>query len=108
MPMERSYYLYLHSFPDGKYYVGITSQQPEKRWNNGKGYRRKRNGRWCQPKMAKAIGKFGWENIKHEVLFEGLTKEEAERLEQELIIYYDSINNGYNIAKGGGVNGNTA
>jgi hypothetical protein len=35
-----------------------------------------------------AIKKYGWENIKHEVLFEGLTKQEADKKEIELITYY--------------------
>ena len=47
--------------------------------------------------------KYGWDNIKHEVLFENLTKEEAEEKEKELIALYDSSNRnfGYNIEKGG-------
>lgn len=53
--------------------------------------------------MKHAIDKYGWENIKHEILYEGLTKEQAEQKEIELIAKYKSndLKHGYNIANGG-------
>lgn len=102
----KSYYVYKHTFEDGKVYIGITSQKPEQRWGrDGKGYRRKKKGRYCQPLIAKAILKYGWDNIQHEVLAEGLSKEEAEKMEIELIAQYksDQIEFGYNIEHGGSV-----
>ena len=39
---EKNYVVYCHIFPNKKRYVGITSQKPEYRWNNGKGYRTQR------------------------------------------------------------------
>ena len=59
-----------------------------------------------QRKMYNAIKKYGWENIKHKILFEGLTKEEAEQKEIELIKQYNLTNDkyGYNIEKGGNLN----
>ena len=33
-----NYFVYVHSCPNGKKYVGITRQIPKKRWNNGYGY----------------------------------------------------------------------
>ena len=33
---ENNYTVYAHKFPDGKYYIGLTKQDPDKRWNNGK------------------------------------------------------------------------
>lgn len=96
---EKTYYVYLHTFSDGKRYVGITSMKPEARWKEGRGYRRKKKGRWCQPYMAKATLKHDWNDIKHEILYEGLTKEEAKKIESELIKAYrsDEIDFGYNI-----------
>lgn len=93
------YIVYKHTSPKGKIYIGITSQDPEKRWLNGKGY--KRNSIFYN-----AIEKYGWENIKHEILFENLTKEEAEQKEIELISKYKSNerNFGYNIDNGGHIN----
>lgn len=98
-----NYIVYKHVFPNDKIYIGITSQEPKKRWNNGKGYK---NNQY----MTNAINKYGWNNIKHEILFYNLTKEEAEQKEIELISHYHSNNKkyGYNILKGGNVsNGRT-
>lgn len=90
-----NYVVYKHTSPSGKVYVGITGQNPEKRWQSGSAYRAK--------PFRNAIQKYGWENIQHEVLFEGLTLEEANQKEIELIAEYDSTNpkKGYNITKGG-------
>lgn len=93
-----SYTVYKHTTPCGKVYIGITKQNPVKRWLNGKGYQK-------QDYFYKAILKYGWNNIKHEILYSGLTKEAAEQKEIELISQYDSANRekGYNIEKGGSV-----
>lgn len=91
-----NYNVYKHIFPNKKVYIGITCQKPEYRWRNGKGYYKGQN------KMYKAIEKYGWENVKHEILFENLTKEEAEQKEIELISFYNSNKKGgYNIENGG-------
>ena len=47
--------------------------------------------------------KYGWDNFSHEILFSGLTKEEAEQKEIELIAMYKSNQRefGYNIDNGG-------
>ena len=91
------YSVYRHTCPNGKIYIGITSKNPEIRWRG-----RYRNNKH----FSSAIKKYGWENIKHEILFENLTQEEAEQKEIELIQKYDSTNQekGYNIAKGGKTN----
>lgn len=88
------YLVYKHTSPNNKIYIGITSKTAEERWRNR--YRSNKH-------FSAAINKYGWENIKHEILFENLTKEEAETIEINLIKEYDSANplKGYNIAKGG-------
>ena len=99
-----SYSVYKHTFPNGKVYIGITSQKPKYRWNNGKGYTTKnKEGKFVQRRIANAIQKYGWNNVKHKILFEDLTKDKAEQKEIELIQEYhsDNIKFGYNIAKGG-------
>lgn len=90
-----NYCVYKHTSPSGKVYIGITGQSPEKRWSNGSGYH-------AHP-FRRAIEKYGWENIRHEILCEGLTLEEANQKEIELIAEYDSTNRekGYNITLGG-------
>lgn len=92
----KDYYVYKHTTPSGKVYIGITSQTPSRRWAKGFGYK-------TQLRFFRAIMKYGWDNIKHEVLYEGLTKEEAEAKEIELISLHRSSNNkyGYNIENGG-------
>ena len=93
------YSVYKHETPSGKVYIGITKQKPTKRWLRGKGYA-------MQPYFYNAILKYGWDNIKHEVLFTGLTREEAEEKEVELIAKYKSNQRkyGYNVDRGGRVN----
>ena len=92
------YTVYKHTFPNGKVYIGITRINPDNRWRNGKGYK-------TQVKMQRAIDKYGWENVGHEILFSGLTKEEAQKKEIELIASFDSTNpkNGYNTDFGGSI-----
>lgn len=92
----RNYTVYIHTTPSGKVYIGITSNVPEYRWNNGKGYK-------TSSCFYNAIKKYGWENIKHEILYSGLTKEEAEKKEILLIKLYraDDRHYGYNLMSGG-------
>lgn len=83
-------------------YIGITSLNPKIRWCNGHGYLSKNpDGSYHQPKIAKAILKYGWENFKHEILFENLTEVEAKAKEKELITYYNSYEQGLNCTLGG-------
>ena len=93
---ERKYCVYMHTSPSGKKYIGITGQNPKKRWGNGKGYRE-------NSYLTRAIQKYGWDNFQHEILVKDLTKEEAQFKEIELIAFYksDNRNLGYNIESGG-------
>lgn len=74
---------------------------PIRRWAKGLGYKS------CTH-FFNAIVKYGWDNIKHEILYTDLTKEEAEIKEKELIKKYNSNNPnyGYNIQAGGINNSN--
>lgn len=89
------YVVYEHIFPNGKRYIGISSN-PQRRWANGLGYNH-------NIYMKRAIQKYGWHNIEHHILFDSLTKSEAEQKEIELIAFYKSTNPkyGYNIDNGG-------
>ena len=93
-----NYCVYRHTSPSGKVYIGITSQKPQDRWDSGHGYKANRH-------FSNAIKKYGWSNIAHDVLFEGLSQKEAEGKEVELIALYNSSDRkyGYNIALGGRV-----
>lgn len=96
MEQKNNYTVYKHTTPNGKVYVGITSLNPEKRWLNGRGYRRNDH-------FWNAIKKYGWDNISHEILIEGVSREEATRLEQFYIAVFQSDfgDNGYNLTSGG-------
>lgn len=98
---EKKYCVYIHIFPNEKTYIGITCQNPKYRWrHDGTGYKPKKKN---SSRMWNAILKYGWDNIKHEILYKNLTKEDACQKEIELIALYQSNNKkfGYNISKGG-------
>ena len=91
-------YLHTNKINDKKY-VGITSRNPEDRWgNNGYNYN-------DSPRFWNAIQKYGWDSFKHEILYTGLTKEDACNKEIELIASYQTTNPdfGYNLHSGGGM-----
>ena len=95
--MAGSYTIYKHTnLANGKVYIGITSQRPKRRWQNGNNYK-------SNIYFDNAIQKYGWDGFAHNILFENLSEEEAAKKEIELIAYYDSTDRtkGYNIDKGG-------
>lgn len=94
--MNRNYCVYKLTSPSNKVYIGLTSQKPEERWKNGKGYH-------DNPYLLSAIDKYGWENFTHEILYDNLSHEEANVLEYETIREYKSNQRefGYNIQNGG-------
>lgn len=93
---SRTWYIYCHTAPNGKRYIGKTCQQPERRWSNGKGY-------VSNKYFTRAIKKYGWDNIKHDVLCTVSSREYANYLEQWFIEKYDTFNSehGFNLTKGG-------
>lgn len=95
-----NYSVYIHRFPNGKNYIGITSQLIKRRWCRGSTYS-------YHKRMFNAIKKYGWENIQHEVLYSGLSKMEAEKIEIELIKSFKSYlyEFGYNRDLGGNSTG---
>jgi group I intron endonuclease len=89
--------------PNGKHYIGITKNLKERFYGNGNSYRN------CTL-FYKAIMKYGWENIRTEILATGLRQEEAELKEIEFIAKYKSNNReqGYNLLKGGNISKNNS
>ena len=95
------YVVYMHMTPNGKKYIGITKQDLSARWKNGEGYKK------C-PAFYRAIMKYGWDNINHEIIDECETFEEANELEKSYISKYKTNQKeyGYNCTIGGdGVTG---
>ena len=84
------YYVYVHTVPNGKIYIGQTNDFV-RRWNNGVGYIENRQ-------FYKDIQKYGWNNIKHEIIASFEDREDAEKLEIALIVLLQSENAefGYN------------
>lgn len=95
--MMNNYIVYIHTNKrDGKRYVGITSQSPNRRWRNGNGYYENKH-------FYRAICRDGWENFTHEIVLAGATKKEACQKEKELIAHYKTNDEryGYNKSVGG-------
>lgn len=90
-----NYYVYMHICPNGKRYVGITTQRLKSRWRKGKGYINNKH-------FYNAILKYGWDNIEH-LVYKVDTDKEMFYLEKYLIAYYNTTDhsNGYNFSKGG-------
>lgn len=100
---NKKWTVYIHIVPSeisgydwDKYYVGITGVSPRVRWgSNGANYREQFFGR--------AISKYGWQNIKHEIVASNLNESEAKNLEKLLIKKLKSniVQYGYNMTSGG-------
>lgn len=90
-----SYLIYFHrNAVNNKTYIGQTCNAKE-RWKP-KNYK-------SNPYFYNAIQKYGWENFEHTIFADGLTLEEANRMEQQLIALFNTTNReyGYNIRSGG-------
>lgn len=91
-----TYTVYAHVAPNKKFYIGQTCKKVERRWSGGKGY--------CYNKeFYQDILRFGWENITHIIICEGLNQKQANELEEYLIGRYNTTdsNYGYNKHNGG-------
>lgn len=92
----KKYCLYKHIAPDGRIYVGITSQRLSRRWQGGNGYK-------GNSYFTRAIKKYGWDNFSHEIIATELSESEAKQLEIECISKFKSNQRkfGFNISSGG-------
>ena len=77
--MDNNYCVYVHILPNDKKYYGMTKDIKDRWHNNGAGYRKNHH------EFYNDILFYGWDNIDHLVIAKGLTKDEAEWLEGELI-----------------------
>jgi hypothetical protein len=96
LEINEKYSVYVHVLPNGKKYYGITRTDPEKRWQNGTGYKR-------QKRLFSAISRFGWNSITHIVLLTNLGQRAAEAAEIFLIANNNTHKSkyGYNQDLGG-------
>lgn len=94
MQDELKYSVYIHETPNGKRYVGATTDVTS---------RFKKGLYSYNHSFYNDIELYGWDNIKHTVVESDLSCDEACKLEQELIKKYNTTNPeyGYNVDKGG-------
>lgn len=87
--------VYIYTFPNGKKYVGQTTQSIKERSKNGEGYIE-------SPAVYAAIKKYGWDNIIVST-YPCKDKDEMNELEQFYIKVYKTYDNryGYNLTLGG-------
>ena len=86
---EKLYTVYrLENVVTKKNYIGMTSMKPQKRWC-----------REYTGKMKEAINNYPFDLCwKKHIEFQTPSKEQALELEAELMKWYDSVENGYNIS----------
>lgn len=83
--------VYKLTSPNNKRYIGITSGNPVRRWAGGRGYE-------YNKEFWEDIIKYGWDNIRREIVLTTENEDEAHEKEIELILLYDTTNPdlGYN------------
>lgn len=97
MRSKKIYTVYMHTSPTGKSYIGQT-RNLENRSNTHKypGNNAKNNP------FSMDVKKYGWDRFNHSVLYEGLTSDEANSLEEWEITQQNTLSpNGYNLHTGG-------
>lgn len=87
MKLINTYKIYVHVFPNGKKYVGYTKTPVKQRWSGGLGYQ-------SQWPVFSAILKFGWNNIRHYIIMDGLSEEEAKLYEAAFIYHWETYKKG--------------
>lgn len=70
------YWVYTHITPNKEVYIGMSKQQPCQRWQPSN---------YNTNSLAPYIEKYGWENIEHKVLIDGLTEQQARLVEDWFI-----------------------
>ena len=93
------YTVYQHrNLKNGKSYIGMTSLNPKRRWNNGLGYKN-------NSKMWSDIQNSDWNtDWEHNILGQFEKKQEALNVEEMFIWLFNSTNDGYNISSYGSGN----
>lgn len=73
------YYVYMHTFPDGRRYIGQTGKPVKERCGlRGNGYKGNK-------KMYDEIGRVGWDNVRHEIVATVYGRKNALLLERGLM-----------------------
>jgi len=93
-------FIYLITSPSGKHYVGQSTSTFEGKRN---WYRRFEKYSSTDRKIANAIKKYGWDNMKFEIIEENNAWSKKELNDREIywIAEYKSVELGYNMTNGG-------
>lgn len=86
-----AYYVYMFTFPNGKRYIGRTHNFLGRLASHKHKANKKKKSL-----LYFAINKYGWENVRKEIIDELSTLEESIVREYERIIEYNTVINGYN------------
>lgn len=86
--------VYKLTFPNGKLYIGSTKYYEERIFEHERANK-------ATPKLSRAILKYGWKNVKHEIILKLDTHKEMLEKETEIIKFYDTVAKGYNCTSGG-------
>lgn len=70
------YWVYSHITPDKEAYIGMSKTQPCERW---------KPSQYKRTALEPYINKYGWQNIEHRIIIDGLTKHQAEQVEDWFI-----------------------
>lgn len=76
--MKENYNVSMHITPELKVYIGVTSNDRGGRWKMASTYR-------GNIEFANSARQFGWENINHRIIEDGLTKSRATAIQRRLI-----------------------
>jgi len=91
---EKTYLVYKHTAPNGRAYIGCTSSYQKRCTQHKKGSQ-------CTD-FSEAIVDYGWDSFSHEIIKDGLTKEEGYFWEDFYINHFNTMTpNGYNLISGG-------
>lgn len=88
-------YVYKCTSPSGNCYIGITNSLYNRKCQH------KHNSKDPETLLHKAINKYGFDNIKWEIIDIAATYEVAYELERRYILHFDTYNGGYNMTPGG-------
>ena len=77
-PQTKGYYVYCHITPDMMVYIGMSKQKTYDRWQKSA---------YKETSLQPYIEKYEWDDIVHLLIEDGLSKNDAERLEDFLITF---------------------
>lgn len=101
--MKHTHIIYKLTFPNNKVYIGQTSDNFESYINKYISLAFNKKHKSYNRPLCRAIRKYGWDNVKKEILFT-TSNEVVDELETQMIAEYNATDRrfGYNILKIGG------